>query len=106
MLRRAGLALLRPVIEVVDSAGHALGTLRQRLWAAGGPFEVLDPGGRRIARLRLAEGAAVLAAEDGRAIARLVPAEGAERRMDIDETLSKDERALCVAALAGLDRII
>jgi hypothetical protein len=93
------------MIEVTDASGAPLGALRQRLWAKGGAFEVLDAGGAALAALRTGD-AANLEDRSGRALATLTPARGAERRLEVDPALDPARRLLLGAALAALDRVI
>jgi hypothetical protein len=107
-----GLSLLRPIVEVAGPDGAPLGELRQRLWSTGGGFDALDALGRRVATLRLAGGdareggAAELVSPDGKVLAWMAPARGPERRIGVDRALEGTRRALLLAALSALDRVL
>jgi hypothetical protein len=96
---RRGIALLRPGVEVVAPSGAPLGRLRERLWASGGPFDVLGRDGRRIAALR----AGSLADDAGRVLARSRPGPMGEVCVELGDgagALGQGERLLVLAAAA------
>lgn len=94
---RRGLALLRPSVEVVNARGEPLGRLRQRLWAVGGGFDVIDHDGRKIAALR----GDALVDDRGRVLARR--AEGGV--VLLEEDLEPARRLLLLAAAAAAPRV-